>query len=162
MDVKLFLLFVFLNFVNVILSTSRSLITVKCGPKVAALANAISFGFYTIIVIYMSCNLPLWLKVAVVGGVNYIGVLLVKYIETVVTPEKLWKIEATFPVVSPSTVHEIQKQFRQYSIPCNYIEVGNHVIFNCYCYTREQTDNARHVVYQMHGKIFVSESKLSY
>ena len=70
--------FVLLNIVNVIIQTIKSLCTVKAGKTVAALVNAVAYGFYTIVVVYMVCDLDLWVKVAVVGGANLVGVFIVK------------------------------------------------------------------------------------
>lgn len=46
------LLFIILQLVNVILSTIKSICTIKCGKFIAALMNAVYFGFYTVIMIY--------------------------------------------------------------------------------------------------------------
>ena len=72
--------FVLLNIVNVVIQTIKSLCTVKSGKTVAALVNAVAYGFYTIVVIYMVCDLDLWIKVAVVGGANLIGVFIFKWV----------------------------------------------------------------------------------
>ena len=45
--------FILLNILNVIIQTVKSLATVKCGKTVAALVNAVAYGLYTIVVVYM-------------------------------------------------------------------------------------------------------------
>ena len=96
MNEKLFITFVILNIVNVIIQTIKSLATVKCGKTVASIVNAVAYGLYTVVVVYTVCDLPLWLKVVVVGVANLIGVYVVKLIEEKSRKDKLWKIEATF------------------------------------------------------------------
>ena len=63
MDTKLFIIFIVANILNVILQTVKSLATVKCGKGSAALINAVSYGFYTYVIVLTVCDLPLWLKV---------------------------------------------------------------------------------------------------
>ena len=53
----LLILFVVLNVTNVIIQTIKSLATVKCGKTVAALVNAVAYGLYTVVTIYMLCDL---------------------------------------------------------------------------------------------------------
>ena len=86
---NLFWLFVVLNVVNVVIQTIKSLATVKCGKGLAAIINALAYGFYTIVVVYMVCELPLWLKVVVVGLCNLVGVFAVKWGEELARKDKL-------------------------------------------------------------------------
>ena len=44
---NLLLVFIFANIVNVIIQTIKSLCTIKCGKGMAALVNALAYGFYT-------------------------------------------------------------------------------------------------------------------
>ena len=73
MNTQLLITFIIFNIINVIIQTVKSLATIKCGKTVAAVVNAIAYGLYTYIVVLTVCDLPLWLKVAVVGGANLIG-----------------------------------------------------------------------------------------
>lgn len=97
MNTELFLIFVGLNIVNVIIQTVKSLCTVKCGKGVAALVNALAYGLYTIVTIYMLCDLDLWVKAGVVAGCNLVGVYIVKWCEEKARKDKLWKVEMTVP-----------------------------------------------------------------
>ena len=49
---NLLILFIVLNIANVILQTAKSICTVKCGKLVAAIANAIAYGLYTVVIVY--------------------------------------------------------------------------------------------------------------
>ena len=92
---NLIILFILLNIANVIIQTVKSIATIKCKKGVAALINAIAYGLYTVVVIYMVCELPLWFKVLVIAVANLIGVYVVKLIEEKSRKDKLWKVEAT-------------------------------------------------------------------
>lgn len=91
MNEKLFITFVILNIVNVIIQTVKSLATVKCGKTIASIVNAVAYGLYTVVVVYTVCDLPLWLKVVVVGLANLVGVFVVKLVEEKSRKDKLWK-----------------------------------------------------------------------
>ena len=157
MDWNLLLVFVVLNIVNVIIQTVKSLATVKCGKGVAALVNAIAYGLYTIVTVYMLCELDLWLKAGVVAVCNLIGVWLVKYFEEKARKDKIWKIECSVPA---ERVQIVKNWLKTRKLPFNYIEdVGNYTIFNIYCYTQEDSIKAKGVVEHFQLKYFVSESK---
>ena len=44
---KLLILFIVMNILNVIIQTIKSIATIKCGKTVAALVNALAYGLYT-------------------------------------------------------------------------------------------------------------------
>lgn len=155
MDTKLLLVFIGLNIANVIIQTVKSIATVKCGKGVAALVNAIAYGLYTVVTVYMMCNLPLGWKAAIVALCNLIGVYVVKWAEEKARKDKLWKVEATVPTKYQGAVH-----FDLKDIPHNYIEgVGNYTLFNFYCATQAESAKVRDIINQYDAKYFVSESK---
>ena len=88
---KLLIIFVVLNVLNVIIQTVKSICTIKCGKVSAALINAVAFGLYTIVLVYMNCDLNLFTKAGIVALCNLIGVYVVKLIE-----EKMRKDNAKF------------------------------------------------------------------
>lgn len=155
---KLFILFVILNVVNVVLQTAKSIATMRCGKTIAAVANAVAYGLYTVVIIYTNCELPLIAKVAVVAITNLIGVYIVKAIEEKMDKEKLWKIEATIPQIETQKVDTILTEM---GVPHNYIEnVGKYAIVNCFCATKKQSEITKKILGEVGAKWFVSESKV--
>lgn len=156
MNEKLFITFVILNIINVIIQTVKSLATVKCGKTVASIVNAVAYGLYTVVVVYTVCDLPLWLKVVVVGVANLIGVYVVKLIEEKSRKDKLWKVECTVPQENAYYLAiELKNQ-----VPFNYIEnVGKYAIFNIYCATQEQSATVKLILNEYNAKYFVTETK---
>lgn len=137
MNWNLLWLFVGLNVVNVIIQTVKSLATVKCGKTIAALVNALAYGLYTFVVIYMTIDgLNIWVKAGIIALCNLIGVWVVKFIEEKSRKDKLWKVELACPIVHHDDLHELLKE--NY-ISHNYVEAGKWVIFNCYCATQKDT-----------------------
>ena len=157
MNTELFLIFVGLNIVNVIIQTVKSLCTVKCGKGVAALVNALAYGLYTIVTIYMLCDLDLWVKAGVVAGCNLVGVYIVKWCEEKARKDKLWKVEMT---VRDFYTENLANALADLDIPFNYIEgVGKYTIFNVYCATQKQSATVKGIGAECRAKFFVSETK---
>lgn len=155
MDTKLLILFIALNAINVVIQTVKSLCTIKCGKLIAAIVNAIAYGLYTVVVIYMVCELPLMWKVIIVGLCNFVGVFCVKWFEEKVRKDKLWKIEVTVPTKYLNAVHLDLKE-----IPHSYIEISpKHTLFNFYCATQKESAQVKTIVDQYEAKYFVAESK---
>ena len=157
MNTELLIIFIALNIVNVIIQTVKSLATVKCGKTVAAIVNAVAYGLYTVVVVYTVCDLPLWLKVVVVGACNLIGVFCVKWGEEKARKDKLWEVRAT--VYEPYT-ESLHHDLENADIPHNYIpNIGKYTIFNIYCETQAESKRVKGLLDYHKAKYFVSESK---
>lgn len=153
---NLLILFIVLNIANVVLQTAKSICTVKCGKMIAALANAIAYGLYTVVIVYTVCDLPLWEKIVVVALANFVGVYVVKWVEQKMEKEKLWKVEMALPIgINP---HDIHRQLDQCGIANNWTDVGNWRIFNCYCKNKHQTAVCQQISKDENGKISAYES----
>ena len=100
----LLILFITLNALNVVIQTVKSLCTVKCGKTIAAIVNALAYGLYTVVLVYMQCDLSIIAKALVVGGCNLVGVYIVKVVEEKLQKEKLWKIELTIENDNPKLI----------------------------------------------------------
>ena len=154
---KLIVVFIIANIINVIIQTIKSLCTVKCGKTVAAVVNAIAYGFYTYVIVLTVCDLPLWLKVVVVGACNLVGVFVVKWCEEKARKDKLWEVRAT--VYEPYT-ESLHHDLESANIPHNYIpNIGKYTIFNIYCETQAESKRVKDLLDYHKAKYFVSESK---
>lgn len=156
MDTQLLIIFIVLNILNVIIQTVKSIATVKCGKAVAALINAVAYGLYTVVTVYMMCSLPLGWKAAIVALCNLVGVYVVKWGEEKARKDKLWKVEAT---VNPIHLDKLKNIFEKNGIPFSYIDVNKYVIFNLYCVTQKDSQFVKSVLDHHNAKYFVSESK---
>lgn len=151
---NLLITFIILNILNVIIQTVKSIATIKCGKATAAIINAFAYGLYTIVTVYMLCELDLWLKAVIVALCNLVGVYVVKLIEEKSRKDKLWKIEATFDKEYLEEIHN------SVGISHSYIDIGNHVIFNFYAENQRQSLIVKDIIQKYNGKYFVSESKV--
>lgn len=150
------LLFALCTAVNVILSTVKSILTVKGGKFSASLINAITYGFYSYVIVLTSADgMPIWLKMAITAVCNFIGVYLVKWIEEKARKDRLWKVELTVPTKYTNTI-----DFDLHDVPHSYIELSDkHTLFNFYCATQKESAKVKAIANQYEAKYFVAESK---
>ena len=157
MDSKLLIIFIVLNIFNVIIQTVKSIATVKCGKGAAALINAVAYGLYTIVTVYLLCDLDLWLKAVIVAVCNLVGVYVVKLFEEKARKDKLWKVEAT---VIPQYVGDVQESLTKMNISHNCFKTsGEHRIFNIFCSTQKESAIVKEILNKYNAKYFVSETK---
>lgn len=155
---KLLVLFVVLNIVNVILQTAKSLATVKCGKVFASIINAVAYSLYTVVIFYTMCELPLLVKALVVGICNLIGVYVVKSAEEHLRKDKLWKIEMT---VNRENGGRMIDDLKAADISFNYLEgIGKYTLFNCYSATQKESEKVKEIALRNDAKYFVTETKI--
>lgn len=150
------LLFALCTAVNVILSTIKSILTVNGGKVSASLINAITYGFYSYVIVLTSADgMPIWLKMAITAVCNFVGVYFVKWIEEKARKDKLWKVELTVPTRYTNTI-----DFDLRDVPHSYIELSDkHTLFNFYCATQKESAKVKAIANQYEAKYFVAESK---
>lgn len=150
------LLFALCTAVNVILSTIKSILTVNGGKVSASLINAITYGFYSYVIVLTSADgMPIWLKMAITAVCNFVGVYFVKWIEEKARKDKLWKVELTVPTKYTNTI-----DFDLHDVPHSYIELSDkHTLFNFYCATQKESAKVKVIANQYEAKYFVAESK---
>lgn len=150
------LLFALCTAINVILSTIKSILTVKGGKFSASFINAITYGFYSYVIVLTSADgMPIWVKMVITAVCNFVGVYLVKWIEEKARKDKLWKVELTVPTKYTNTI-----DFDLHDVPHSYIELSDkHTLFNFYCATQKESAKVKAIANQYEAKYFVAESK---
>ena len=157
MNTELLIIFIVLNIVNVIIQTVKSIATVKCGKTIAALVNAVAYGLYTVVTVYMMCALPLGWKAGIVALCNLIGVYVVKWAEEKARKDKLWKVEAT---VLGIHTEAMRAELNNANLSNKYIpNIGKYTEFSIYCDTQKESARAKAILAKYSAKYFVSESK---
>lgn len=151
------ILFIICTAVNVILSTIKSITTIKGGKFMAALMNALTYGFYSWVIILTTIdNLSTVDKMLITAACNFIGVYLVKFIEEKTRKEQLWKIEATVPF---EEMHSLTNESKEQKLVFNYTPIGKYTIFNFYSYSRRESEEVAKLLQRHNAKYFVSEAK---
>lgn len=154
---KLLVVFILLNIFNVIIQTVKSIVTIKCGKGLASLVNAIAYGLYTIVTVFMLCDLNLFLKAFIVAMCNLVGVYVVKLIEEKTRKDKLWKVEVT--TKNSFSTDLLQTELENSDIPFNYIDLGKYTLFNIYCATQKESSVVKQFINKLDAKYFVTETK---
>lgn len=157
------ILFIICTFANVVLSTIKSVMTIKGGKVSAAVWNALAFGLYSYIVV-LTATAPISTlgKVLVTVGCNLVGVYGVKLLEEKLRKDRLWKLEMTIPngdygFAAPA----MHGALNAANIPNNYVEAGKYAIFNCFCATKADTTKALEIGKTFNAKTFASETTLT-
>ena len=152
------LIFTLATVVNVTLSTIRAICTIKCGKTVSAIANAVCYGFYPLVIMLTAQGtVDIVANMAITAIANFVCVYLIKLGEEKARKDRLWKVEATVPTAMTSLV---RSTLERNAISYNFIEgVGNYTIFNIYCPTQMDSTYVRALLENSNIKYFVSESK---
>lgn len=146
-------IFFLMQFINVVLSTMKTILTVKANKHVAMLINTVTYTFYSGVVKLLT-EQPMVIVLAVTFLTNMIGVYLALYILEKTRKDVLWKVEVT---VQNEVAEELHN--RMTDVPHSYIEVGKNTLFNFYCETQKESAKVKEIVKHYNAKYFVAESK---
>lgn len=155
---ELFLLFTVLTALNVVVSTIKSIVTIKCGKLAAATVNALAYAVNTVAIVYTVCDLPLWLKMLIVAITNFIGVYVVKWGEERSRKDRLWKVEATFNH-DDNIIQELKTWSQKHDIGTKYADIVKYYEVDFYAKTKHESSLIREFIKNHNGKYFVTESK---
>lgn len=144
------------SLVNVMLNTAKTIIMYKKNILSSATINALTYGFYTVIVVLMAGEMPLLWKIGLTAITNFIGVWISMLILQKLEKDKLWKVEAT---ITRKDFEDNKIILEGMKVPHNYIDIGKYYIVNFYCSTCKQSEIVKSLLSEMNAKYFVSESK---
>ena len=158
---KFAIIFSICSLINVILNTTKTIVMYKNEKFPSSLMNAVTFGFYTIIVVLMAGAMPLWLKVSITAITNFIGVWLSITILNKIRKDKIWKIETT---IKKGGYFDFFKQdlnnfHNLHKISYSLIEIENYYIVNFYSESQNQSILIKQFINKWSGKYFVTENK---
>lgn len=154
------LLFTIATIINIVLSTIRSLCTIKSGKMVSAITNAVCYGFYPLIVMLTAKDtVSIVTNMVITAIANFVCVYMIKLIEEKTRKDRLWKFEATFER-NNDLLEIIQDTCKFSKIPYNYIDIGKYYVVNFYAKSQRESLMIKKIIDTHNGKYFVSESKL--
>ena len=150
-------LFIIGTMINVVLSTIKSIATVKGGKFIASLMNALTYGFYSYVIILTTADgLSVGAKMLITAACNFIGVYLVKYFEEKWRKDRLWQITATVDIDKAA---ELVRRSEAKNLIFNYIPIGKYCIINYYSYSKEDSEAVAPLLKEFEAKYFISEAK---
>ena len=158
LDIGLLVGFVILTVVNVILQTARTIITVKGGVFWSSVISSIAFGFYTIMIVWTICDLPMWMKAAITAVANFAGTYLVKYVEMKVRKQRLWMVDV---VIYKKNLEFAKKFLNDAGIQFSEMPISNSEshVFHIYSNTQDESRHIRKLLKKFNAKYVVVESK---
>lgn len=148
--------FFLISLINVILSSTKSICTVRYGRGINVLTNVVAYSFYTIVV-KQTADLPLEITVIATAAANALGVWLSYVILDKIQKDRLWKIEVVLPKEYAEQAEALHEELSD--IPHNFVEIGPRVLFNFYCSTREESSKVIKYCKKYNGKFFAVENK---
>ena len=89
------IVFIICQLINVALNTIKTIIMHKEEKISSSIINAITYGFYAIIVIMTASSLPLWITILITAITNLIGVYGSMWVLEKFKKDSLWEITAT-------------------------------------------------------------------
>ena len=158
------ILFFVCQLINVALNTAKTIIMHKEEKISSSIINAITFGFYAIIVVMTASALPLWITIIITIITNLIGVYLSMLILERFKKDKLWEIVATVGCLDNEKYYLI-KVLNQENISFNWFATDNNpneYIFHIYSknqkesqYIKKELDyvNAKYIVHEERAKL---------
>ena len=158
---KLFWTFVVLNFINVLVNTARSLLTIKGGKWIASVMNAVCYGYYTIIIVITATyEMPLLIKCIAVAFVNFVGVFTIKYCEEKMQKDKMWIYNATAKICT-NKLYSVIKLLKEANIKLVYNTVVENELYTIQIFsnTQKESEMIKAILENYNIKYYAIESK---
>ena len=130
------IIFTVCSLVNVILSTMKTILTVRSTKVVASIINAVTYGFYAIVVKQLA-SLDLTVTVIVTIATNLIGVYLSMWIMDKMKKDCLWKISVT--TKDKSIVKKIENFDIEYTM--SPIQYKSETYYSIEVFSKSQKDS---------------------
>lgn len=131
------IIFFICSLINVMLSTLKTILTVKASKGVATIINAITYGFYAIVVKQLA-SLDLITTVTVIIITNIIGVYVSMWLLERTKKDCLWKISVT---TKDNTLVEKLEKF-SISYVMNPVQYKKQTYYNIDVFSENQKDSS--------------------
>lgn len=147
--------------INVALNTIKTIIMYKEEKISSSLINAITYGFYAIIVVMTASALPLWLTIVITFITNLIGVYGSMWVLDRFKKDKLWEIVATVGNLD-NEKNYLMNRFTKEDISYNCIETNRigEYIFHIYSENQKQSTLIKKELNYVNAKYIVHEEKV--
>jgi hypothetical protein len=131
------IIFFICSLINVMLSTLKTILTVKASKGVATIINAITYGFYAIVIKQLA-SLDLITTVTVTIVTNIIGVYVSMWLLEKTKKDCLWKISVT---TKDNTLVEKLEKF-SISYVMNPVQYKKQTYYNIDVFSENQKDSS--------------------
>jgi hypothetical protein len=149
------------QFINVGLNTVKTIIMHKEEKVSSAVINAVTYGFYAIIVVMTAGSLPLWITIIISAMTNLIGVYGSMWLLELCKKDSMWEIHATIGggfdniFKCSSTLDHMGISFVQ--LPTNDI---NKMVLHIYSHNQKESRIIKQVLDEHNAKYNVCEERV--
>lgn len=151
--------FIIIQFANVIISTIKSILTVKGGKTTAAIINAVSYTFAAVVTKFITEQSFLWV-ILITFFTNLIGVYFAKWILEKTKKERLWTIMTT---AREENHAEIELQLRRRDIQYTLLPAANHRYFiHIFSYSKAESAMISEILEQFSLRYSIVENRSSF
>ena len=149
---KMLILFSVCSLINVILSTTKSLVMINSSRNWAIFMNAICYGFYTLVVKQLG-SVDYATAVIVTILANVVGVWLSYAIMDRTKKDKVWRITATLK--DRKEFDECVENLKKYNIGFTYVEQTKAI--DIYSYNQNESAVIKSILNNYKHKYFIQE-----
>lgn len=114
--------FIICQLINVALNTAKTIIMHKEEKISSSIINAITYGFYAIIVVMTASALPLWITIVITAVTNLIGVYGSMWLLDKFKKDSLWEIVANIKLTEQE-LREFETYLQYHKVPYNLIKL---------------------------------------
>lgn len=152
------LFFLFVQLINVVLNTFKTIITARGTVLPAATINAVTFGFYTLVVALTADMSNIWVNMAITVIANFFGVCFSFWLLKKLQKDKLWEIVAT---VNEQVYFRVRNAFKEENIPFTMVrDNANHYVFNIYSANQKQSVKIKEILQKYKAKYIVHQEEV--
>lgn len=149
---KVLIVFVVLSLINVIMSTIKSVLTVKSSKGVATIANAIYYSFYTLVVKQLA-SVDYVTAFIVTLICNLVGVYLGFVIMDLFKKEKVWRV--TITAKDLETKQKICDDLANYNI--GIVQYEKIATFDVFAKNKKESEIVKTIIKDQKCKYFIQE-----
>ena len=160
---KTIILFSICQFINVALNTIKTIVMHKEEKISSSIINAITYGFYAVIVVMTATALPLWQTIIITIITNLVGVYVSMWLLEKMKKDSLWEIVATVQ----NTEMDNYKQFlnliftrEQISFNCMETNMKGEYVYHIYSENQKQSEIIKKALSGTNARYIVHEEKV--
>lgn len=154
-------LFFVCQFINVALNTIKTIVMHKEEKVSSSLINAITYGFYAIIVVMTASALDLWITIVITIITNLIGVYVSMLVLEKLKKDSLWEIVATLKF-EKEKIARFAESLTDIGVSFNMVDNWNKTETILHIYSKSQSESAKiKTLLDLYGaKYIVHEEKV--
>lgn len=153
--------FIFCQLINVGLNTAKTIIMHKEKKISSSIINAVTYGFYSIIVVMTASALPLWITILITAITNLVGVYGSMWLLDLFKRDSLWEITATVED-NQKTLEWLVASFTTNEISFNILSTWDNKekIFHIYSKSQKDSEKIKKSLDYVNAKYIVHEERV--